>query len=346
MRHRVSLLAFALAVNVISGCKARKDGASQVKSEDDIQPGEMQWVGSEKKWAITCREGRLHKGYRSTLIRTEDLAKACEEIDPNSGSGGGGGGGGGVVVVQPGPAGEWDLALKCPNRPEKIKKVNFALGNTWIAELIAMPPALATQQLCTGFVSKFNQILSASDSLFKALTGESNGGAAILVIVEKGGTAVAYDASAFVLTVPWKIDDASIDGIASAMGASVNLCGEKSAYIAKACWYPTLTKAESCIQACARIVKSYDTRTASLAGEPGGTNENCAAIAAQFGQGFGGQNQNCEQAQGCGYIVNGAKAFRCVGKNTTGDATGGQYFSDPAGQSGAWQDALRYCACK
>lgn len=347
MLRRVAAI-LAVGFVTVMGCKTPHAQKSDVSSEGDIQPGQVMWVGTEGKWAVTCREGRLHNGQRSALVRTNELKTVCEEDDPNAGGGGGGGNPGGGGGGNNG-GGDWDISMKCPNRPERVKNLNIALSPVWIAELQVLAPALATQQLCGGFVVRMNQLVTNSASLYDALIGTSTG-SPMLILVGKATDPVQYDGGSFTLSIPWKIEDGTIDQIADQMDADsgINICGAEGRRVLGACWYrgKSGNGAENCIQACTRYGKIYDSRTATVAGVPNGTKDNCATVATEFGQAMHTNDQYADspycsnKASGC--ISASGTAYRCVSSPTTAEAVATQTYNG----SNFVNEASRYCACK
>jgi|GEM_PF-3461439 len=286
------LLLCIVAIEITAmSCKTRQPENSQVKSEADIDDSGMKWVASEGRWAIRCRDGKLHRGHKSTLVRTEDLKTACEDADPNWQGGGGGNDGGGVVITNPGGPWGGEISLElCANLTPprqvdpRVRQLDIAIAPDLQEEIRAINPSnLRAQRLCSGVGGQLAQLVANDDTL-NLFTGNGNPSQAIILLVGKVGTEVTFTAADPSLTIPWQIDNTVVEKINVAIASTGTnlLCGTSAKFVFDKCWFLG-EPGKSCQQVCEGRGKTYSAFTTSIAGTYGGTNENCKAVCDAFG---------------------------------------------------------------
>lgn len=292
---KYAFLAIAVMEFSTLSCKQRRTD-SGVQSETDIEDSGMKWVSSEGKWAIRCRDGKLHRGFKSALVRSDELKTACEDVDPNWPPQGGGtipNPGGGGVVTPPGPGGLWggEISLELcnnltPPRPvdPRVAKLDVALSPDLQEEIRAINPAnLRSTRLCGGVAGQLMQLV-ANDDTFKLFTGNGDPNKVITLLVGRVGTDVKFIAEDPSLSLPWQIDNDVVSKINNAIAATGTnlLCGTSSKYVFEKCWVMG-EPGKSCQQVCQSRSKQYSAFTTSIAGTYGGTDANCKAVCQAFG---------------------------------------------------------------
>lgn len=319
-----TLRAMAVVVLALTACKSPngRGDASAVKDLEDTQ--QVNYVPGDNKYFVICREGKLHKGNKNAIVTKEELKDVCED----QASGGGGnlpppsGGGGGNVGIGA------DLA-SCGTLPEKVKALTIAFSPAYSVQQAAVAPAVAKQQLCIGTVNGLKTLAEKSPSLFKFLTGEVSQNP-ILVLIDVKDAAVAYVAEDFVLTVPSKISEQTVEQVGAALESSnVSLCADNTMKVDKSCWYK-LEVNISCAEHCAKLQQVPDQKNITFAGT-GGTIAGCSAVAGAWGFGPATDEGGCDPKDiGCSW-QNGV-AVRCTASATT--------------QEGKHPSRARFCACK
>lgn len=191
------LLALSAIVALASGCKPRVDG-SEAKDLTDTQ--QINYVPSENKFFVICREGRTHRGEKNAFVTKEELKTVCEDQGGGNPPPTGGGG--------QNPQG--DLSA-CPTLPEKVKKLNVALAPSYNQEVANLAPALRQQRLCVGIVNGLKS-LTEQQKMFEFLSG-AGGNAQILIVIEKADTPVRYAEEDFALFIPSKITDDTVNAV-------------------------------------------------------------------------------------------------------------------------------------
>lgn len=311
----IGLLSFALIV--ATGCKDRGSQESSTKDVEDTQ--QINFIPSENKFFVICRDDRRHLGQKNALVTKEQLKDVCEEVAP------GGTGNSGNTGTSGAPT---DFT-SCPNVPEKVKALNVAFSPAFLQQSSQLAPALAKQQLCVGLLTGLKNMVAASATLFSFLTGEKTG-APVLIIIDGKDTPVSYEAENFALTLPSKINQQTNDLVEKALAdQGVSFCSGKRAL--GACWFLTQPGA-GCDVTCTASGLSYDDQTRTLVGSEGSL-ANCQDVGKLFGFAPGGDTSCGGGLSGCFFNAGDGNATRrCASPQTVGNANASGY--------------TRICACQ
>ncbi|MGE0175146.1 MAG: hypothetical protein AB7T49_20290 [Oligoflexales bacterium] len=133
------ILTVIILVSYLAGCK--HSDHSSTKDVEDTEA--INYVPSENKFYVKCREGKLHHGQRSVIVSKEELSTVCEE-DASGGGGGGGGSGGG----------NGDFLAECGALPAAIADVSIGISHNAATYLQNQPQVVRKKVLCDVFINQ------------------------------------------------------------------------------------------------------------------------------------------------------------------------------------------------
>jgi hypothetical protein len=326
MRRLRPLLCISALALAAGACKTGSSGGAGVKDQTDatdIQPE------AGNRFFVVCRDGRLQGGQKQNHVTQDQLAHVCEEVDPGSSSN-----------PPPVVAGSPDLSI-CSNVPDNVRTVNMGFTPAFAAQLDKMTqdrnaknPSVTVDQfrvqiLCEDTVVGLKNAFDRFPDLLKFLNGTQTG-THTMVVLDVLGNNIVYDNDAHVVTVPFRLTDASVARVKTEIETKVCRAGNGNGrFVDGICWYMSPAGLD-CDQTCTKLDKFYHEDTKTFAGSAG-TQANCTLVGTAFGFSAGLDKRCPNGINGCMQDA-GRTVTRCVNFETT-----------PTGNLPGFR---RYCACK